>query len=325
MTRSQLLTISAALFSLSACDEYADVGERPDAPVTNDAAMATSDTGTLDTGHVVPADAGVDAAGSVAEGLAHIEVTLVTNASHPTTGSTSFRIVLRGMDAAPVVPTETASPIETFGPCRVFMGSGAIPPAEPNTVDLGSDVFFEIGSSGRVRMDRDATGGAITYIARGAGGEALMRPMPPAGTVVHTYVILGGHTYESSATVNTIDLTSPTSTVVGSDLRITHTAGSDLLVQWDSNGENHVVFNNLRYFASGGGPGSLVSCESDAPVTSFTIPARIVSTYMRNAAGSSSDSSLTIMNYERVVPRDGAISLGVERSLRGLQLGWPHG
>jgi hypothetical protein len=313
------LAVLLAMSFTTACDEEASIGERDAA--TSDAGT-TGDASMLDA-HVVPdagpmpGDAGTDAA--VAIGLAHLEIELTAVAADtiPAVPSSMFSVIVRGLDRAPEAGTPV-SPVETFGPCRV--GGGEVPGEPPSSVDLGTDtVEIEIGSAGRQPMTRVESDGDVRYFS------GQITPAPAPGTVVHAYVTLAGHTYEATSAVSALTLTAPALVARPSSYEIAYTAGEDLVVSWTPNGDPAVRFDNLRYDPSGGGGSSSVVCDGDASTSSFTIPARIVSTYMQNAPGASTDSVMVLFTHDRIVTTDGALTIGVSRVIRAREGAWPHG
>ena len=326
MTRRDgfLLGLMVALSFATACDEEATVGERdaaaPDAATVGDAAGPRADAwvSTPDAG-MPDRDAASDVDAAVAVGLAHLEFSLnvlAAGVAPSMPGSTAF-LTVSGLDG-PLLEGTPVAPTETFGPCTV--GGGVIPAAMPGSVDLGvSNVEYEIGTDGRRPLARRLTDGVIDYFS------GPITPAPTVGTTVHFFVTLPGHTYTADVVVNGLNMTAPSLTAPRRDYEVVWAPGTDLVVSWVPAGDQHVYLDNLRYNASGMGPSSHVYCVADPGTLSFTIPARIVSTYILNAPGATTDSSMAFFSFDRVVTSDGGVTLGVMRRLRQREAGWPHG
>jgi hypothetical protein len=316
------LGVVAAISLASACDERVSIGER-------DAAMG-GDGGSLDAGAAVDAstardlavvdtDAGTGTDAAIGVGLAHLEIELVTVArdTSPSAPESRYSLIVRGFDRAPGPSTPVAA-VETFGLCRV--SGSEIPSTPPGSIDLGEgNVEYEVGSSGRQPMIRYERDGEVSY------STGSLSPMPAPGTIVHAYVTLAGHTFEASTVVSTLALTSPMLIARPFDYQIAYTAGEDLVARWTPTSAPEVRLTNLRYDASGVGPSTYMACVGDAATTSFTIPARIVATYLQNARGASTDSVLVLYTFEREVTTDSGITVGVSHLIRGREGVCPHG
>ena len=257
MTRSKLLFTALTLCLAPACDERANIGDRADAALPNDA--FASDAG-------VPVDAPLSS-----------DVPVRPDAPLPNVASINIVVgtidvvggnaLLIGIDPRARINATPSTLIERFGPCEARRVEAGTTTPNPS-LDLGPVVSVRVGASAPFET--------LSF----EGFYALtLTPPPPVGTPVTVRIDLGSRgTIERTLAYRTIEVSSPTRTpeTDGSGWWAPYTPNSDFNFAWITSERTGRLYVGTETRVGE----TFILCDLDATTNSFSLPWSQMNTYV---------------------------------------------
>lgn len=270
MTRSKLLFTALTLCLAPACDERANIGERADAALPNDA--SASDASASDAGVPVDAPLSTDVPVRLDAPLPNVGFIDIVVGTVDVGGRASFSVFVVPRERVP--ETTPATVIESFGPCEARRAGETSTPAP--VLNLGPVASARVGASGSFEplgfVDADGSTSGFYVLT--------VTPDPPEGTPVTVRVDLGTRgVIERTLPVRTIRLTAPTRTplFVGSvDWSAPYTPNSDFNVTWTTSERTGIV----AFTALPSAGDTSIRCQLDVATNTFTLPWAQMNTYL---------------------------------------------